>query len=52
MITFLVIAVIVLAAIDIYFYVCMVELLKALKIINENTKLLKENLIEVIKNDK
>lgn len=48
MIIFLVIAVIVLAAIDIYLYVCLTEMCKALKIINENTKLLKEKLIEVI----
>ena len=52
MIIFLTIAVIVLAAFDIYIYVCLAEMCKALKIINGNTKLLKENLIEVIKNDK
>lgn len=48
MITFLVITVIVLAAIDIYFYKCLYAIYEALKIMNNNDKILKDKLIEVI----
>lgn len=48
MIIFLTIAVIILALIDLYYYVCFKEAVKALKLINENTKVLKEKIIEVM----
>lgn len=48
MIIFLTIAVIILALIDLYYYVFFKEAVKALKLINENTKVLKEKIIEVM----
>lgn len=48
MIIFLTIAVIILAIIDLYYYACLKETYKALKLINENTKVLKEKMIEVM----
>lgn len=48
MIIFLTIAVIVLAAIDIYFYKCLFAVYETLKIMNDNDKVLKDKIIEVM----
>lgn len=48
MIIFLTISVILLATIDVYLYMCIYGIYKALKIMIDNDRVLKDNLIEVM----